>query len=160
MDYLKRSSSSMWICCITSTFKLNSWEVMRLYSLRFSGWATVTVVFYGSSNSNSQGWSSKNIRSLHIIRYTIWRTYTIRLAVALLAQHRHTIPVCFRGFLLSGMLMSDQRWSTIIISGWILPHNWCRACVHSEQFNAILLTTKNVTVYEHGKCSPLRPSSS
>ena len=143
MDYLKRSSSSMWICCITSTFKLNSWEVMRLYSLRFSGWATVTVVFYGSSNSNSQGWSSKNIRSLHIIRYTIWRTYTIRLAVALLVEeHRNTIPACLRGVLLSGMLMSDQRWiSWCTLSDGkrnYVPHTWYRAFILNSLMQFLL----------------------
>ena len=33
-------------------------------------------------------------------------------------------------------------------------------CVHSEQFGAILVTTKDYTVNEHGKPSPLLPSSS
>ena len=33
---------------------------------------------------------------------TPYDVQTKRLAVALLVEHRHTIPVCFRGFLLSG----------------------------------------------------------
>ena len=85
--------------------------VVKLYPQRYSGWTVVTVVFPCSSNRNLQGWSSNKIRALNI-RYTIWRTYTIRLAVALLAEHRHSIPVCFRDFLLPGMLMSYQRWSS------------------------------------------------
>ena len=86
VDCLKISSSSMWLCFITPTFKLNSWEVMRLYPQRYSGWAVVTVVFPCSSKRNLQGWSSNKIRALHI-RYTVWRTHTMRLAVALLVEH-------------------------------------------------------------------------
>ena len=156
----------MWICFITSTFELNSWEVMRLYRQRYSGWAVVTVVSHCSSNLNQLGWSSNKIRGLHI-RYTIWRTYTIRLAVALLVEHRHTIPVCFRGFLLFGMFMSDQRWSSCCPlsdgKGRILPHTRYRVCpfwtIRCDSCYGKLhgiLRMNN----EHGNSSPLLHSSS
>ena len=114
VDCLKISSSSMWLCFITPTFKLNSWEVMRLYPQRYSGWAVVTVVFPCSSNRNLQGWSSNKIRALHV-RYTLWRTRyahdTTCRSTACRAP-RHTRPACFRGFLLSGMFISDKRRSS------------------------------------------------
>ena len=58
--------------------------------------------------------------------------YTIRLAVALLVEYRYTK------------------------AGRMLPHS---EYVHSEQFDAILVTS-NSTVYEQSNSSPLLPSRS
>ena len=102
----------------------------------------VTVVFLCSTNCNLQGWSSNKMRALHI-RYSIWRTYTIRLAVALLVEeHRNTIPACLRGVLLSGMLMSDQRWiSWCTLSDGkrnYVPHTWYRAFILNSLMQFLL----------------------
>ena len=139
VDCLKISSSSMWLCFITPTFKLNSWEVMRLYPQRYSGWAVVTVVFPCSSKRNLQGWSSNKIRALHI-RYTVWRTHTMRLAVALLVEHPDihyqsvSVVFFFRECLCIWVINVEAHSAhcrmakTRTIPGRILPHTWYRVC--------------------------------
>ena len=112
---------------MTSTFKLNSWGVMRLIPQRYSGWAVVTVVFPCSLNRNLQGWSSNKVRALHT-----------RLAVALLVEHpdiqyQHvSVFFFFRECLwvvnVEAHAAQCRMASTIIIPGRILPHTWYRVC--------------------------------